>query len=249
MPTVASGTQRRSSRTPGSTSSETSAGPLRLVPAADAVGEREQRVARRQLSARPRRARRLDAVELDAPSGDTAASPSRLIVLDDGRRADTSSGHPLDTGTTRIDEAPAASSSGSSRQTSADGHERVHRDHPRLGERQHARRARADDLAHARRARPRACSASGSGARAPRRPRASSRRACAASRAAASRSAPPARRRASRASAARSCAACSRTRRGRRSRRRARAAARSRPSRSRRRARPRTGSSSRVRRG
>ena len=45
MPTEASGTQRRSSTTPGATSSRMSAGRCELVPAANRVGEREQRVA------------------------------------------------------------------------------------------------------------------------------------------------------------------------------------------------------------
>ena len=72
-------------------------------------------------------------------------------------------------------------------------HERVHRDHALLRERQHARRARADDLADLVELAPAARSASGSGARAPRRRRASSRRA-APRRRPRGRSAPPPRR-------------------------------------------------------
>src|SRR4029077_11658782 len=58
--------------------------------------------------------RRLDAVQLERPAAHCRIAFA-LDLLDDGHRLI------LSTGTTRIDDAPAASSSGSSRQTSADG--------------------------------------------------------------------------------------------------------------------------------
>src|SRR5581483_1724437 len=87
--------------------------PLRLVPAADAVGEREQRFARQQLRLR-NGARRLDAVELQRPfaHGFLAATAH---ILDDPHRNIRS------TGTTRIENAPTASSRGRSCQTSLAG--------------------------------------------------------------------------------------------------------------------------------
>ena len=87
--------------------------PLSLVPAADAVGQRQQRLARQQLGLR-HCARRLDAVELERPLAH-GVEAALLDVVDDLHEIIRS------TGTSRIDEAPAASSFGSSRQTSAAG--------------------------------------------------------------------------------------------------------------------------------
>src|SRR3954465_15688362 len=75
-PTERSGTQRRSSTTPGSISRSTCRRPdlqldvaraLRLVPAAHTVGEREQRFARKGLRVWHRTSR-LAAVQLERPS-------------------------------------------------------------------------------------------------------------------------------------------------------------------------------------
>ena len=156
-------------------------GPLRLVPAAHAVGELEQRLARQ-----PRRvgdrARRLDTVELERPLVAPPSSPRSLISADDRHAAIRS------TGTIRIDEPPAASSCGQQAPDLRRRDERVHRDHARLGERQHARRRAERRARRSRATPPPARSASRSGGGAPRRRRAASPR-----------TAPPPRRRARRA--------------------------------------------------
>ena len=102
----------------------------------------------------------------------TRARPSSPARLDLARRCVIAVIR--STGTSRIDDAPAASSCGQQPPDVGGGHERVHGDHPRLGERQHARRARADERADRVERRLAARSASGSGARAPRRRRAAS---------------------------------------------------------------------------
>ncbi len=86
---------------------------LRLVPAADAVGERQQRLARQQLGLGDRAGRR-HAVQFQCPLAH-GVEAAHLDVLDDVHETIRS------TGTSRIDDAPAASSFGSSRQTSAAG--------------------------------------------------------------------------------------------------------------------------------
>ena len=112
-PTVSSGTQRRSSTTPGSTSSLTFARALHLVPAPHAIGELEDRRARQARRVR-HRAHWLDAVELERPL--VHRREPALLDLGRDRHAAIRS-----TGTIRIDEPPAASSSGRRRQISAAG--------------------------------------------------------------------------------------------------------------------------------
>ena len=109
----ASGTQRRSSTTPGSTSSSTSRGRCascqRRTRSASASS-----ASRGSSSGSGDRARRLDAVELERPLAH-GVEAALLDVVDDPHETIRS------TGTSRIDDAPAASSFGSSRQTSAAG--------------------------------------------------------------------------------------------------------------------------------
>ena len=169
----------RSSTTPGSTSSVDVARPLRLVPAAHAVGEREQRLAREQRPARRRARAPARRRRARAPT----RAPRRVAALADvarrSLRRSLIASHPLD-GTSRIDDAPARLEPRQQPPDVGGRDERVHRDHARLGERQHARRARAgDERADLVERRLAARSASGSGARAPRRPRAASTTSCA----------------------------------------------------------------------
>src|SRR5581483_4343797 len=87
--------------------------PLRLVPPADAVGEREQRLARKELGLRDG-TRGLGAVEPQRPLAHGLLA-ALTYVLDDAHRSIRS------TGTTRIENAPTASRRGSSCQTSVAG--------------------------------------------------------------------------------------------------------------------------------
>ena len=112
MPTERRGTQRRSSTTPGSISSSRSRGA-----APRASGERGRRASSSSSRGSPR------APAPRAPARRRRARPPirarrrspRLDVVDDAHEIIRS------TGTSRIDDAPAASSFGSSRQTSAAG--------------------------------------------------------------------------------------------------------------------------------
>ena len=114
MPTVSSGTQRRSSSDAGLDLERDVGRPLRLVPAANAVGERR---AAPRAAAAPARRRRAPARRRRARAP-TCARPRRRLALD--LRDDAHREHPLD-GDDEDRDAPTASSSGSSRQTSFAG--------------------------------------------------------------------------------------------------------------------------------
>ena len=211
-----------------------SAGRCSLVPAAHAVGEREHGALGQVV--RRRRARGLDAVEAQRPLAQRLVA-ARAYVVDDLR----DDAHPSirSSGTSRIDDAPAASSAGSSCQTSCAGTTLCTATMPgsasgsTLGAREpgtSAQIASSDVLRRVQHQVARAAGVDDAAEDAGELQRVLARLGAA-------RRARPRTRGGARPSAGRSCGACCRSRRGRRSRLQGRAAARARPSRARRRAR------------